>query len=43
MVVPLMAAALIAHTMSGLVCPEGIYHALARGFLQASSDGLDAR
>jgi H+/Cl- antiporter ClcA len=42
MVVPLMASALIAHTTSGLVCPEGIYHALARGFLRASSDGLGA-
>ena len=27
--VPLMAAALIAHATSGLICPEGIYHALA--------------
>src|SRR5262249_50224728 len=41
MVVPLMAAALIAHVTSGLVCPEGIYHALAKRFLQASSDGAD--
>src|SRR5262249_28079428 len=39
MVVPLMDAALIAHAASGLVCREGIYHALAKGFLQASSDG----
>ena len=29
MVVPLMAAALIAYATSRLVCPEGIYHALA--------------
>jgi H+/Cl- antiporter ClcA len=43
MVVPLMAAALIAHATSGLVCPEGIYHALAKGFLRASSDRSDAR
>jgi H+/Cl- antiporter ClcA len=34
MVVPLMAAALIAHATSGLVCREGIYHALAKGFLR---------
>jgi H+/Cl- antiporter ClcA len=34
MVVPLMAASLIAHATSGLVCPEGIYHALAKGFLK---------
>ncbi len=38
MVVPLMAAALIAHATSGLICPEGIYHALAKGFLQASPE-----
>jgi chloride channel protein, CIC family len=38
MVVPLMTAALVAHATSGLVCPEGIYHALARGFLQTGSD-----
>jgi len=34
MVVPLMAAALIAYGTSRLVCREGIYHALAKGFLQ---------
>jgi H+/Cl- antiporter ClcA len=33
MVVPLMAAALIAYGTSRLVCQEGIYHALAKGFL----------
>jgi H+/Cl- antiporter ClcA len=38
MVVPLMAAALIAHATSGLICPEGIYHALAKGFLQPSPE-----
>jgi len=38
MVVPLMAAALIAYAPSRLVCHEGIYHALAEGFLQAGSD-----
>ncbi|HEU5016613.1 MAG TPA: chloride channel protein [Pseudolabrys sp.] len=34
MVVPLMAAALIAYGSSRLICPEGVYHALAEGFLQ---------
>jgi chloride channel protein, CIC family len=43
MVVPVMAAALIAHAVSGLVCPEGIYHALAKGFLRANSGPPDAR
>jgi hypothetical protein len=38
MVVPLMAAALIAHAASRLLCREGIYHALAKGFLQTDSD-----
>jgi len=38
MVVPLMAAALIAHATSGLVCPEGIYHALAKGFLERNEE-----
>jgi H+/Cl- antiporter ClcA len=33
MVVPLMAAALIAYGTSRLVCEEGLYHALARGFV----------
>jgi chloride channel protein, CIC family len=33
MVVPLMAAALIAHATSRLVC-EGVYHALAKGFVE---------
>jgi H+/Cl- antiporter ClcA len=36
MVVPLMLAALIAYGTSRLVCPEGVYHALARGFLRSS-------
>lgn len=36
MVVPLMATALIARATSGLVCPEGIYHALAKGFLKTN-------
>ena len=32
MVVPLMLAALIGHAASRLVCPEGVYHALARNY-----------
>ena len=39
MVVPLMAAALIAYATSRLVCHEGIYHELAKGFLRTGSDG----
>jgi H+/Cl- antiporter ClcA len=34
MVVPLMATALIAQATSRVICPEGIYHALAKGFLR---------
>jgi H+/Cl- antiporter ClcA len=34
MVLPLMVASLIASAISRLVCPEGIYHALAKGFMQ---------
>jgi H+/Cl- antiporter ClcA len=33
MVIPLMTASLIAYAASRLVCPEGIYHALSKGFL----------
>jgi H+/Cl- antiporter ClcA len=33
MVLPLMVASLIAYATSRVVCPEGIYHALAKGFL----------
>jgi len=33
MVVPLMAAAMIAYATSRLVCEEGVYHALAQGFI----------
>jgi H+/Cl- antiporter ClcA len=43
MVVPLMAAALIAYATSRLVCHEGIYHALAKEFLRMSSDEIAAR
>lgn len=37
MVVPLMAAAFIAHAVSRLVCKEGVYHALAPGYRMAAS------
>lgn len=37
MVVPLMAAALIAHATSRLICEEGIYHALAKGFIERAA------
>jgi H+/Cl- antiporter ClcA len=35
MLIPLMAAALIAHATSRLVCREGIYHALANRLLES--------
>lgn len=38
MVVPLMTAALIAYATSRIVCPEGIYHALAKGFARKNLD-----
>ncbi len=34
MVLPVMVAALLAHATSRLVCSEGVYHALAKGFLR---------
>ncbi|WP_375775315.1 chloride channel protein [Bradyrhizobium sp. ma5] len=37
MVVPLMAAALIAHASSRLICKEGVYHALAKGFIDRAT------
>jgi H+/Cl- antiporter ClcA len=37
MVVPLMAAALIAQASSRLICQEGVYHALAKGFVERAS------
>lgn len=37
MVVPLMAASMIAYATSRLVCKEGIYHALAKGFITSAS------
>ncbi|WP_346328989.1 chloride channel protein [Iodidimonas sp. SYSU 1G8] len=36
LLLPLMAAAFVAHAASRLVCREGIYHALSRGFLTAA-------
>lgn len=41
MVVPLMAAALIAHATSRLVCEEGVYHALAKGFVEQAEPPRD--
>jgi H+/Cl- antiporter ClcA len=43
MVIPLMAASLIAYAASRLVCPEGIYHALAKGFLLQEAEAAKAR
>jgi H+/Cl- antiporter ClcA len=37
MVVPLMTAALIAYGTSRLICEEGIYHALAKGFVEKAA------
>lgn len=37
MLVPLMAAALIANAISKLICREGVYHALAKRYLAAES------
>jgi len=34
MVVPLMASALIGSTVSKLICPEGVYHILARNYVR---------
>ncbi|WP_342728405.1 chloride channel protein [Bradyrhizobium sp. B097] len=42
MVVPLMAAALIAHASSRLICKEGIYHALAKGFIDRAAPAQQA-
>ena len=43
MVVPLMAAALIAHVTSRMICEEGIYHALAKGFVERATRSPDAK
>ncbi len=42
LVVPLMLASLIGYGVSRLVCVEGVYHALAHGFVRAgaSKEGL---
>ncbi|SEC36531.1 chloride channel protein [Bradyrhizobium erythrophlei] len=42
MVVPLMAAALIAHASSRLICKEGVYHALAKGFIDRAAPAQKA-
>jgi H+/Cl- antiporter ClcA len=42
MVVPVMAAALIAYGTSRTICPEGVYHALSKGFLDREG-GPDPR
>ena len=36
MLMPLMLTALIAHGTARLICPDGIYHALARNLLSAA-------
>ena len=41
MVLPLMVASLIAYASSRLVCPEGIYHALAKSFLHREAASPD--
>ena len=43
MVIPLMAASLIAYATSRLVCREGVYHALSKSFLPRAGEGLRAR
>jgi H+/Cl- antiporter ClcA len=43
MVVPLMAAALIAHATSRTICEEGIYHALAKGFIERAAHPPEAK
>jgi H+/Cl- antiporter ClcA len=43
MVVPLMAAAMIAYASSRLICKEGVYHALAKGFMEPSSPTLPVK
>jgi H+/Cl- antiporter ClcA len=43
MVVPLMTAAMIAYASSRLVCEEGIYHALAKGFVERADQQFPDR
>ena len=38
MVIPLMAAALIANAVSKMVVSEGLYHALAKSYIRAASE-----
>src|SRR5262249_9747011 len=38
MLVPLMAAAFVAHACSRLVCEDGIYHALSAGYEKQAAD-----
>ncbi|WP_315776622.1 MULTISPECIES: hypothetical protein [unclassified Bradyrhizobium] len=42
MVVPLMTAALIAYGTSRLICEEGLYHALAKGFVARAETKAEA-
>lgn len=39
MVVPVMMASLIAYGTSRLICEEGLYHALAKGFVEKAAPG----
>lgn len=41
MVIPLMTASLIAYAASRLVCREGVYHALSKGFLSQGSSSKE--
>jgi H+/Cl- antiporter ClcA len=41
MIIPLMLCALIATAVSKILCPESLYHALARNFLSATSEMKD--
>ena len=43
LLVPLMLASVIAYSASRLVCPIGVYHALAEGFLRQASPPAAAR
>jgi H+/Cl- antiporter ClcA len=38
MVIPLMTSALIAYAASRFVCSEGVYHALAKGFVHPQTN-----
>lgn len=43
MLMPLMATAMVAYLSSRLVCSEGVYHALARGFVAAAGEPTRGR